>query len=918
MSAAACVKQSAGSDDGLGCILSAMPFNTISNLMARHEPVTTFRKVQVKRGVTFIEAGKKQDSSAGYTLNDLKRPVALLNAHAPASGSARLAKLLIRPQFVSTQGILHSGASSQSTDLFNSEAIRRQASLWKELFFSRQRRYGIQGAREVWDKFRSFHVLDLPNIYADRALWEGFTQLALQDEVVRLTLVRYVREVYDHLERKPPSAFYLTMIGFTLGEGLQESLRLHNQLKFLEPSPSQLGNFVVEIADDLRSITFRDFCNDIVSFKDMYGHIVPALCHQKGFEVAFSWHTFLLGSGHNATFNDLALLRQSYFEFNAIVKPFRAKDRNLSESKPTSVTDSTKEVSNFKTLLHMLEHQIRFKDIPQKRLSDETCARFFATRFFSVDSVISGLRLISIEEIGPLALRALLNRVVDGEDCDIETARKHLEQLDKGEISLNNSRFCQVVKEVINGSNSQILYDIITCDLHSDTFEDVKLQSELLDQYAAKNDRRQINRTLAILTTGTHPHSRDTQVRNLLLQAAITIQDEETMHHIIDEMRQTRSPITHRSRQHMVRSLVMKSTIGRVSVVDLFKTIEIWKDFVAYGSVIDPFEWCGILRLIRMAWPAGMYPRYIALLTWLSSHYRDGENMERSTPHRLSVEGRPKRIVEGPAFWAIALPGNEVWEFLRWSMGIAATDGRSYHLLQGNNLSERVHSLSLHPILAGVRLLAELRAIQIPYCQKRVGMACMARLKFMYGQIGAQQRAQRRVKRFRTIATMDEYILAIETIWGGNVFNRRSSVAEFGEWLQPLDQRKTRFVDRDYSHFRPATEEDKFFSESILAGAETPLDESMKEEDAGGDPEENNIEGNQKGMLDLLQEYEDNYPLGHAYEDSKGEQSRTQGPTENLTAEDLEQADFEDMLKEEEVLEKQKKAEDAGYISVNK
>ena len=887
----------------------------------------SFRKVQIKRGPTWIQAGKKQDSSGGYTLKDLEPPIPLLTAHVATSGSARLAKLLVRPQFVSAQGIPHSAASSQPTDPFNLEAIRSQTSLWKELFFSRQRQHGNDGAKEVWDKFRSFHALDLPNIYADCALWEAFTQLALQDKAVRLSLVKYVQEVFEHFERKPPSAFYLTIIGSALDEGLAESLRLHNQLKFLEPSPYQLGNFVVEIADDLRSITFRDFCNDIRSFKNMYRYIIPPLCLQKGFELAFSWHTFLLNNGHDPTFEDLALLRQSYFKFNAVLKPLRVKDYDTTNSKPLAATDPSKEVSDFRTLLHMLEHQIRFKDIPKKTLSDEICARFFATRFFSINSVISGLRLISVEEIGPLALRALLTRAVEGGNCDIDAANEYLEQLNKAEITLSKSRFCQVVKELIDRANSQILYDVITCDLHSDTFEDHDLQFELLAQYVARNDRRQIDRTLAILTNGAQGHARDTKVQNLLLQATITTRDEQAMHHIIDEMRQTRSPITHRTRQHMVKTLVMTHTIKKISIVDLFKTIEIWKGFVAYGSVIDPFEWCGLLRIIRTAHPAGMYPRYINLLKWLSSHYPDGENAERSISHRLFAEGQPKRIVEGPAFWAIAFPGKEVWEFIRWSMGVAANDPQSYRLLQGNNLSERVHSLASHPILAGLRFLAELRAIQIPYCQKRVGMACMARLKFMYGWISAQQRAQRRVKRFRTIASMDEYILAIETVWGGNVFNRRSSLAEFGEWMLPINDRKTTLEIRDHSYFRPATSENDPSAQSIqdregASSNESPLEDinegKADEEYTDENQEEANAEGEREEVLELLQQYEDNYPLGHAFQEMGSIHPRSEGTAEDATAEELEQADMEKMLEEEDVLERQKRLTDGRYVSVNK
>ncbi|KAI4150557.1 MAG: hypothetical protein LQ340_003995, partial [Diploschistes diacapsis] len=706
----------------------------------------------------------------------------------------------------------------KALQLLDIAALRKQEALWNELLLLRQSRDGKEGAKAVWKKFRSFHTKDVPVLYDAPDLWNAIQGLALEDRDLRDSLIEYVREVYVHSRRSPPQRdnFYCTMIKYALDQGREATLSCHERLKFMEPLQTQLGELVAEIAGDPRGNIFREFCTRIPTFKQMQGYIAPALCQRYDFQTVYSWYSFLISNDDLPEPAHVDQLRRSYRKFGAPPPPLRAcKDRPFLAPQGLQVVEAKNEDTlDQRSLLQTLERQIRFRNISRKTISDKTCARFFATSFFSVESVINGLRLVNVEALGPHSLRTLLNRVVKNGTCDIDLAEKHLDALKKAGITLDNSRFCRLVENLVAEGQSQILHDVVVCDLHADTFEDPDLQEVLLAQFVTTGDHRQLNRTLAILCFGSPKRTRDVQVRNCLLRAAIRRGDELSVFKSIEEMCDTHAPVTHRTRQFMIDTTVKIETFPGVSESRLMNTINIWKRLVVYGTVIDPFEWLGLLRLCRQIVKPCMFKTYTDLLTWLALHYPRGELQQSLTSSRLYADGRPKRLLERANFWAVLFPARELWEFLRYSMTVAAVDPESYQLLRGDNLEERIQSLVSHQSLQGVRFLEKLKQLGVPFREDSVRRACQARLKFFYGQIGSERKAQRHMKRFRMLATMEEYILAMETIWESNLFSRKVAVDKFGELLLPTELRKVSHQERDLSYFRlptdaaPANEDD--------------------------------------------------------------------------------------------------------------
>ena len=690
--------------------------------------------------------------------------------------------------------------------------IRKRPLFWRDLFLSSQRRLGVKGAKLVWNKFRSFHVDDLPDLYSIEHFWDTLLPLAFEDDGVRESLIEYVQEIHTHYGRSPPEQanFYCRVIEYALTHEPKNASKYHEQLKFLVPTRSQLKKLVGEIAADSRSLIFQEFCNEILSFKDMYGDIVFMVFEKGGFDAGYRWHLFLISTGHTPDLVHLELLRQLFVQPDSIDTPLRAK-KSTSEANPeapkTISSSAKKDASDLWGILSVLERQILLHNIPKRTISDKTCARFFATTFFSVPSIVNGLRLVNFDAIGPLAIRALMTRTVSNGTCDIKEARDHLAELQKAGIVFRKTIFCNLIRTFIAEDNGQLLHDLVTCDLHSDTFEDPDLQERLLAQYIASNDQSQIVRTLAVLSVTVDARTRETKVRNLLLRAAVTRRDEHAMQQILHKMLDTHTPTTHRSRTFIVKSLVLRDEASKVFATNLLNVINMWKRLATHGTVIDPFEWLGLLRLCREVRSISMVSTYTDLLTWVTKHYRTTDFQVAEGSFQTHATGTPKRKVLGSRFWPTLLPGNEIWSFLRWSMSIAADNGsNAYRLLRGTSSAERVHDLASHPFLEGVRFLRGLRSLGVPVNEYQIKRVCLARLKFIFGHVGSALRVQRRMKRFRMLASIEEYILAIESIWGSNVFLRKGTITDFSIEVLPHKDRRTSWRESDLSPFAPAIE----------------------------------------------------------------------------------------------------------------
>ena len=123
--------------------------------------------------------------------------------------------------------------------------------------------------------------------------------------------------------------------------------------------------------------------------------------------------------------------------------------------------------------------------IKQREVSDSFVAKMFATRAFPLDLIVSGLGMLGIEKIGPLALRELALRA--GSASEFE---KQLMAVRRLEIVISDFVYCQLLLKLAK-EGSHTLYDtLLASDQHPDAYEDVKTQEKLLETFLA---RRELN-----------------------------------------------------------------------------------------------------------------------------------------------------------------------------------------------------------------------------------------------------------------------------------------------------------------------------------------------------------------------------------------------------------------------------------------
>ena len=673
-------------------------------------------------------------------------------------------------------------------DPFRIESVRRQGLFWEELYFLRKKQCGSQGGKEVFEKFRSYNVAGLPNLYIWPVLWDAFVQLAQEDAGVCDSLSGYVQEMYLHLEQIPPSKdeLFCNMVKSILWQGTWTTLALCNKLEFLRPARRDLGQLVVDIAGDARAETFREVCHKIPEFTDMYAYIVPSLSMRYGFNVAYSWHIFLASSGHPSNVPYTDWINEEPSLSLKDVKPLRTPKRDTYKSLSSSDEEEPQSGWSLSSLMGL---RLRLNEKGGRTLSDATCARFFATKFFSLETVLNWLQFFNVESIGPISVRTLLGRSCNNGVCDIELAERHLATVKESGMAIDNSAFLQIVQYFIEEGKAEALYDVINCDLHSEIFEDANLMEDVFANYVEAGDPRQIQFMLAVLSINTYTESMDSLIQNLFLRVAIRRGTYAAIHQHIESMIDAHIPVTYRSQAFMVQHLVEIPEWPLVSFSNLLRTIRLWKRLAVNGTVIDPYAWMGLLQLCRKFYTLEMFQVYMDLVTWLCTEYSVREMLMLSTSHRTYARGHAKRIISGPMFWSVLFPAYEMHNFVKWSFSVAALGLPSPERLSDPTLESRVHILSRHPALKGIRFLASLKSLGIHVNEKVAMMSCKYRLKFIYGMYRSRTRLTMLSREFRKLATLEEYILAVEHIWGVNIFKRDVGVTEFAEQLLPTEKR---------------------------------------------------------------------------------------------------------------------------------
>ena len=269
--------------------------------------------------------------------------------------------------------------------------------------------------------------------------------------------------------------------------------------------------------------------------RDLYDEIVLPLVEKGKLNMARRWHTL-------CTFRDDR--PSELVALHPVIQIFSVEASTISRSKQ-GVGKYNQE----------LTRRLLGRDTAPVRFEDSFCARMFATRTFTPASIIQGLVMVGVNEIGPQAVRAMASRT-----RPIEELPMRFEDLKTAGIALQGSVFSLALEKFALEQKWHLVRSMLESDQHPDVFGDADLQRKLLEYYLDQEDFGQAQRTLAILTLFHKDFSGESW--NLLLQVYI---QQSGPQHVVGVLRdmQAHSVMLSTESVTAIKSLLRRRQRGR-------------------------------------------------------------------------------------------------------------------------------------------------------------------------------------------------------------------------------------------------------------------------------------------------------------------------------------------------------------------
>lgn len=671
--------------------------------------------------------------------------------------------------------------------------------LWLELIRFRNRHNGLEGARVIYKAiFRRCLQLPTDGDGADE-LWDLLLQSGFKDALWMQEIIQY--SIQHKLSTgKVWLQLYGSIIGHALHSDQNYVLQLHRRLKEDFPPSIEDYRYLFE-----RSLSGECVPNFMSVYRDLpvvgiYATVVPELCKVEMYIEARKWHHLLCINGDLP--RDMSDIKPliTYFVWRGDDRQVERIIKRLDDNQDgrSSVPSLIRKYVAEKEVIsrEMMNQQLgEVHGVAPKHLSDEFCARLFATELIGINTIISGLQMMGVESIGPLSLREMAAR--DG--CDRITVCQRLDRLKAAGISPDNSVFATVlVRLAHNNHHAQkldthhLLKSVVECDLHPDTFEDFELQERLLSQYYEQNDHVQIERTIAIITSRClSERHRDAWRWNLTFRAYITLGRADGIFAILGEMQRKNIVLSARSSRHIRHEWLSMRNRGQAaqSTYELSVIVKASQMSMQSGHEVPIIAWREIMRRLGMA---GRLLELENLAFWLTDHYLGITaplSLKNHKVHPVLNKIPPAEAAELSTNSNVNSPLKVLLYHYAAQQAIV-TWGFLHKVRSGPPSSKRHRRLRREAAYCpswqwGLRLLKRLQERGVPIQKDSIARICKIRLLALFGngvsdrpinreaRWANDQRVRRaKGRRYR----MEFYIREMEAIWGQDLFRRQDQM----------------------------------------------------------------------------------------------------------------------------------------------
>lgn len=656
--------------------------------------------------------------------------------------------------------------ASRGPRLVDNDQYASDFELWLELVLFRRRRYNVYALQPLWDQIQARN-LELPTEgNTANLLWKNFVDMGLRCRAMLPTVVQYAI-VLLHRTNRYWKDLYKSVIHFQLmysdHSAYKSNFRYyHSQL--YERFPPTVGDFLSlfdsvharEQSSKFKLLALRRIYADL-PFRDLYAIIMERLYKVENFEAAASWHNVMV------TRQDIPTDLQTYrplFRYMVLYG-----DRHLLATMVDNMVRAKIQLPSF--IRHPLpispvsqglidQRLAEIHSITPNAISDEFCARMFATAWFSIDTVIRMFRAIGLDTLGPLALREIAIR----EKSVPAAVSSRVRQLQASGIRLDSSTYCSLVSRLALEDNARLLENVIECDLHPETFQDRALQESLLSTYYDNGDQLQIDRTLAILMTDYPEIAMPKAHWNIQLRLRLKQKDMHAVNRILGAMYASEIPVEPMSCNYVRVCLLTRRAPGKRPHhnYDLPVIINIWKHVLRSGGTVPPISWIEILRRLGMT---GQLEEYENLALWLAKYYSgstDDAALEKFPRTQELSKHTMRRLVIVPSRLSpmrrehplqILFPPSVHQAVVAWGFQHAHIGGTNWRW--------------------GLHLLLKLKQFNVHVERETVARACRLRLGILFGTRQSSKPVNRRSKASNT-APLEYYLREIEKIAGRSLF----------------------------------------------------------------------------------------------------------------------------------------------------
>ena len=650
----------------------------------------------------------------------------------------------------------------------------RNWSLWLELIVFRKRHHGFEGTTAICKtllrQLSSQRALRLPTrgIIANQ-LWDLLIRSGFYDSSLLEEIITYAISLKHATGRSWPDMYY-SIVSVALKKDPDSAYSWH--LKIRNDFPPLLDEYKKLFKQSLdwgTSEHLRCLYKD-TPLLGMYRTVIWHLCKLQMHSEALEWHDLLCGlRDFPVRLADVKPLLEHLVYIGdgpRLEKIVGALAEAKVEVKKRAEESVRRHPAISREIMNRRLGEVH--GIAPKHLSDSFCARLFATRLFSVNTIISGLQMMAAEEIGPLSLREIAVR----DNCDPGMICDHTDALRNAGISLDSSVFCTLIRSLAVENKSGILKSVVGCDLHPDAFADPGLQERLLAQYYEKNDLMKIERTLAVLTMDCWVNDLRMVRMNLILRCLTTLGRRGKVLAMLEQMKHEGISVSTRSSRHLRVCWLSRRQRGRGAeeVFELSLLIQASQMSMQSGHFVPLVAWREILRRLGMA---GRLTEFENLALWLVDWY-SSPAATAALPKRILLSShRGQALIGGHG--GLERPANR--DPQRFLNLLFTTAARHAIVAWGfQHISSKKASGEDGPRFRwqwGLHLLYKLRERGVPIQKGQVARICRHRLNTLFGPGSSKRKINRRARLEQSAFesyTESVYVRKMEAIWGEDLF----------------------------------------------------------------------------------------------------------------------------------------------------